>query len=100
MRIVSGGRETPAGARLWWGYRRARGEKFLYCGRFYGNGRLTAAQDLGHTVRGPFVARDASDARQILTRKLAELDTKIAHAKLLASKPQRLLSGPAELESA
>lgn len=99
MRILSGGRQTPASARLWWGYR--RGDKFLYSGRFYGNGRLTAAQDLGHTVRGPFVATNASDARQILTRKLAEFDTKVAHEKLLASKPQKLLTRHTEeLESA
>lgn len=98
MRIVSGGRETPASARLWWGYR--RGDKFIYCGRFFGSGRLAAAEELGHTVRGPFIASDIGDARQILTRKLAELDTKVAHAKLLASKPQRLLTGPSERESA
>lgn len=90
MRIISGGRETSANARLWWGYR--RGDKFIYCGRFHGNGRLTAAQDLGHTVRGPFVATDAGDARQILNRKLADLDTKVAHEKLLAAKPQKLLT--------
>lgn len=94
MRILSGGRETSASARLWWGYR--RGDGFLYCGRFYGTGRLTAAQDLGHTVRGPFIATDVSDARQILNRKLADLDTKVAHQKLLAAKPQRLLTGPRE----
>lgn len=98
MRILSGGRETSASARLWWGYR--RGDKFIYCGRFFGNGRLAAAEELGHTVRGPFVATDVGDARQILTQKLAELDTKTAHAKLLASKPQRLLTGSTELESA
>jgi len=94
MRIISGGRETPTGSRLWWGYRRARGEKFLYCGRFYGNGRLAAAEKQGYTVRGPFIATGVSDARQILTRKLAERDTKVAHDKLLASKPQKLLSAP------
>ena len=94
MRILSGGRETSASARLWWGYR--RGDKFVYCGRFHGNGRLTAAQNLGHTVRGPFVATDVTDARQILNRKLAELDTKVAHEKLLAAKPQRLLNAPPE----
>lgn len=84
LTCIPGGRETVASARLWWGYQRADG--FIYCGRFYGGGRLTAAQRLGHTVRGPFIAADVKHGRDVLRNKLTELRDKYAKA------PQKLLT--------